>query len=176
MNRCGSVRRLRDGPSAAHNIAAMSCRAGSSTGTYSAICARSAPTIAQAVTPGSLGRSTRASLALRDQILQTGTGSRRSGVKTGASDSAWLRDVLEKAGGTFAPVVLVTNDRKDVQAFCGTNIQLPVMCNVAALNETLFRFVADPGHLTAHCQRPRPPADGGLRLHHRRHYRQAQCR
>lgn len=54
---------------------------------------------------------------LRDQILQTGPGRKKQGVKTGGSDSAWLRDVLVKAGGSFDDVALLSQDG-DVQVAC----------------------------------------------------------
>lgn len=48
---------------------------------------------------------------LRDQILGTGAGSVRDGVRTGAADSAWVRDALECADNDPHAVVFLTNDR-----------------------------------------------------------------
>ncbi|MCX4691798.1 hypothetical protein [Streptomyces sp. NBC_01408] len=78
---------------------------------------------------------------LRDQILQTGAGRRKDGVKTGASDSAWLRDVLAKAGGDFTRVVLLSKDR-DVAAACkALQVDPPYMLRLYDLNRYLLRFV-----------------------------------
>lgn len=78
---------------------------------------------------------------LRDQILQTGPGRRKDGVKTGGSDSAWLRDVLAKAGGDFARVVLLSKDR-DVASSCKElKVEPPRMLSLYELNKALFNFV-----------------------------------
>lgn len=88
--------------------------------------------------------------ALRDQILQLGPGSRVKDVKTGGSDSAWLRDVLTEVNGDFAKVLIVTENRKDVYAFCKEGgIKPPAMRPLVKLPEALFSFVADTGHLSA---------------------------
>ncbi|MFV8176750.1 hypothetical protein [Mycolicibacterium peregrinum] len=66
---------------------------------------------------------------LRDQILGTGPGNVLGGtkisdvrflggVRTGASDSSWVRDALCKAGGDPTRIVFVTNNDKDVRATC----------------------------------------------------------
>ncbi|MBB4982520.1 hypothetical protein [Streptomyces nymphaeiformis] len=85
---------------------------------------------------------------LRDQILQTGPGRRKDGVKTGASDSAWLRDVLRKAGGNFESVVLLSSDRDVVAACRELRVNPPRMLNIHDLNKTLFRFVSGPEGLS----------------------------
>ena len=54
-------------------------------------------------------------LALKDQILLIPPGRRKGDVKTGASDSAWLRAVLEEVDGDPARLLLVSQD-KDVKA------------------------------------------------------------
>jgi len=53
---------------------------------------------------------------LKDQILGTGPGSSRSGVKTGGVDSSWVRDALSAAGNDPAQVLFVTGNAKDVHA------------------------------------------------------------
>ncbi|WP_331736790.1 hypothetical protein OG426_55380 (plasmid) [Streptomyces canus] len=45
--------------------------------------------------------------ALKDQVLQRRPAKPRDGVKTGASDSAWLRQVLKTAGGDRDTFVIV---------------------------------------------------------------------
>lgn len=51
---------------------------------------------------------------IRDQILGTGPGETRSGVKTGAVDSSWIRDALAAAGNDPSKLLLVTDNAKDV--------------------------------------------------------------
>ncbi|WP_329064877.1 hypothetical protein [Streptomyces sp. NBC_01429] len=78
---------------------------------------------------------------LRDQILQTGPGRRKDGVKTGGSDSAWLRDILAKAGGDFTRIALLSKDR-DIREACKTlRVSPPYMLSLYNLNRYLFRFV-----------------------------------
>ncbi|MEV0091187.1 hypothetical protein [Streptomyces sp. NPDC050738] len=85
---------------------------------------------------------------LRDQIMQTGPGRRKQNVKTGASDSAWLRDVLTAAGGSFAGVLLLTQDRADIYAAChGLGVSPPTMLTVRDLAQSVLGFVTDPGHI-----------------------------
>ncbi|MGP9017707.1 hypothetical protein ACT1U9_04770 [Streptomyces sp. BR1] len=86
---------------------------------------------------------------LRDQIMQTGPGRRKQGIKTGASDSAWLREVLTAAGGSFAGILLLTQDRADIHAACqGLGIAPPTMLTVRDLAQSVLGFVADPGHIS----------------------------
>ncbi|MFE6184117.1 hypothetical protein ACFQ6U_06785 [Streptomyces sp. NPDC056465] len=81
---------------------------------------------------------------LKDQIMQTGPGRKKQGVKTGGSDSAWLRDVLAKAGGSFDDVVLLSQDG-DVQAACkALRVAPPRMMNWKDFNQALFRLVKSP--------------------------------
>lgn len=85
---------------------------------------------------------------LRDQILQTGPGRRKKDIKTGASDSAWLRDVLTAAGGSFADILLLTQDRADIYATCrALGTAAPMMLTMRDLPQAVLGFVADPGHL-----------------------------
>ncbi|MFE4831201.1 hypothetical protein [Streptomyces sp. NPDC056672] len=81
---------------------------------------------------------------LRDQIMQTGPGRKKQGVKTGGSDSAWLRDALVKAGGSFDDVALLSQDG-DVQVACkALRVTPPQMMNWKDLNQALFRLVKSP--------------------------------
>ncbi|MFJ7164144.1 hypothetical protein ACIQUV_01390 [Streptomyces globosus] len=73
------------------------------------------------------------------------TGEKESrGVKTGASDSAWIRDVLERA----APdeIVIVSGDRDVLAAFTAWNKSAPEMRRLEDLRPTLFDFTVDDGH------------------------------
>lgn len=57
--------------------------------------------------------------ALRDQIMQTGPASIKKEIKTGAADSAWLRDVAEENGGVLDDgLLLITGDRAAVSGIC----------------------------------------------------------
>lgn len=51
---------------------------------------------------------------LRDQILGTGPGSVKAGVRTGAADSAWVRDVLARANHELRSVVFLSRNEDDV--------------------------------------------------------------
>lgn len=82
---------------------------------------------------------------IRDQILQEGAGSKKSGVKTGAADSAFLQGVLDAAGGSFETVVVVTENRKDVERFCKSrDVSLPVMTGLNGLFDVLELVVPAP--------------------------------
>jgi hypothetical protein len=87
---------------------------------------------------------------LLDQVLQRGAGRRKSGVKTGASDSAWVRDIVARADGDPARLLVVTSDLKDVQAvFADLELEpAPAMCNLHELPTVVFHFVADLGYIT----------------------------
>ncbi len=88
--------------------------------------------------------------ALRDQILLTGPGSQKNGVKTGASDSAWLRDALAYVKGDPNALIILTNNRKDVEALCRSlDIVVPLMYSIATLPESLFTFVAASDAISA---------------------------
>lgn len=56
--------------------------------------------------------------AMRDQVLQRGSGSRKQQIKTGAVDSALLRTVHRRTHGKLETVVLVTGDRGAVDKMC----------------------------------------------------------
>lgn len=52
---------------------------------------------------------------LRDQILGTGAGTVRDGVRTGAADSAWVRDALEYADNDPHAIVFLSPNDKDIE-------------------------------------------------------------
>lgn len=91
-----------------------------------------------------------ASEGLLDQVLQRGAGRRKSEVKTGASDSAWVRDVVTRADGDPAKLLIVTNDRRDVQTvFVALGLDpAPAICSLHELPTAVFHFVADLGYIT----------------------------
>ncbi|MDQ0904184.1 hypothetical protein QFZ22_000169 [Streptomyces canus] len=76
--------------------------------------------------------------ALKDQILQRKPAKSRDGVKTGASDSAWLRQVLKTAGGDPHTFVIVGGDRDVYKAFEEWNLEKPSMVSLEDLQEALF--------------------------------------
>lgn len=53
---------------------------------------------------------------LKDQVLQRGPASRKGGVKTGGSDSAWLREVIDKADNATDRLLFLSSDNDIVQA------------------------------------------------------------
>lgn len=59
---------------------------------------------------------TAAIAGIRDQILRTGAGTVRQGVRTGAADSSWVRDALIAAGNDPSRIVFLTKNGKDVYA------------------------------------------------------------
>lgn len=62
-----------------------------------------------------LGLTGEAAVAgLRDQILGTGPGSVKAGVRTGAADSAWVRGALDRANGKPRSVVFLSCNEDDV--------------------------------------------------------------
>jgi len=99
---------------------------------------------------------------LLDQVLQRGAGRRKSDVKTGASDSAWVRDVITRADGNPTKLLIVTNDRKDVQAvFTALNLDpVPAICSLHELPTAVFHFVADLGYITTMLVRAVAPLAG----------------
>jgi hypothetical protein len=85
---------------------------------------------------------------LRDQILQRPPGRRKEGVKTGASDSAWLRDVLEQVDGDVARVLFASEDRDVGAALKAWGKADPLMRPLDELLATLFTVTIDTGAAT----------------------------
>lgn len=82
---------------------------------------------------------------LKDQILLTPSGRRKGDVKTGASDSAWLRAVLGEVGGDTQRLLLVSED-KDISAALGQWGQdCPQMRRRPEVKATMSEFVQDEG-------------------------------
>lgn len=90
---------------------------------------------------------------LRDQIQQSGPGTTKGEadkqVKTGAADSAWVRDALARAGGDPRAILIATANRGDVEATCeAIGVPAPVMCEMRNLPHLLSKFVPAPQYLT----------------------------
>lgn len=85
---------------------------------------------------------------LKDQILQRPPGRRKSEVKTGAADSAWLRDLRAQAGGDLSRVSLVSTDADIKRACQSWGVPAPLMRGWGQLLETLFTFTLDDADAT----------------------------
>ncbi|MEU8503028.1 hypothetical protein ACGFYF_38950 [Streptomyces lavendulae] len=87
--------------------------------------------------------------ALKDQILVR-TPAKRKGkdlIKTGASDSAWLRDVLALAEPE--QVLIVSSDGDVKQAFTAWDRPVPHIRSREKLRSSLFDIAVDDGHAQA---------------------------
>ncbi|WP_433412985.1 hypothetical protein ACQP1V_27530 [Microtetraspora malaysiensis] len=69
-------------------------------------------------------------------------------MKTGAADSAWLRDLQDKAQGDLSRVLLVSTDTDIKRACQEWRVPPPLMRNGAQLLETLFTFTLDDSDAT----------------------------
>ncbi|MDX3003490.1 hypothetical protein PWY87_17520 [Kribbella solani] len=56
--------------------------------------------------------------ALLDQVLLRGPGQRKSGVKTGAADSAWVRSIVAYSVGDTDGLIVVTGDTHALEQTC----------------------------------------------------------
>jgi hypothetical protein len=84
-------------------------------------------------------------LAVKDQILMVPPGRRKGEVKTGASDSAWLRTVLDKVDGDTGRLLIVSED-KDVEAAFGEwEKTCPLIRRRSQLKATMSEFTLDQG-------------------------------
>jgi hypothetical protein len=86
-----------------------------------------------------------AAAGLRDQVLQRGPASRKKGVKSGASDSAWLRDVIARAGATTEPLLFITEDDDIVWACTRWGYTTPVTRKLSQVRATVFEVELDTG-------------------------------
>ncbi|WP_204040454.1 hypothetical protein, partial [Acrocarpospora phusangensis] len=85
---------------------------------------------------------------LKDQVMQRAPGKRKKDVKTGASDSTWLRDVRRAAGGSLDDLLFLTED-KDISAACTAwGLDAPLTRTRQQLRPTLFNVTVDDGHAT----------------------------
>lgn len=85
---------------------------------------------------------------LRDQVLLKPPGRRKEGVKTGASDSAWLRDVLHRADGDASRLLFVSEDKDIPAALSAWGKGTPLMRPLRDLLATLFTVTVDTGAAT----------------------------
>lgn len=85
-----------------------------------------------------------AAAALKDQVLQHEPAKLKGDVKTGASDSAWLRDVLDRASSE--QIVIVSSDGDVKRAFTAWNKPVPLILRRDKLRPTLFDVTVDDGH------------------------------
>ncbi len=88
---------------------------------------------------------------LKDQVLvrdpakrKGATETDKKGVKTGASDSAWIRDILSLADPD--EVLIVSKDRDVPAAFTAWNKPVPELRALNELRPMLFDFTVDDGH------------------------------
>ncbi|MFD3580520.1 hypothetical protein ACFWVL_42420 [Streptomyces sp. NPDC058644] len=88
-----------------------------------------------------------ATAALRDQVLQRAPAKLKGDVKTGASDSAWLRDVLARVSPE--EIVIVSSDRDVKRAFEAWGKPVPMILRREELRPTLFDVTVDDGHAQA---------------------------
>ncbi|WP_328688003.1 hypothetical protein OHA74_53740 [Streptomyces phaeochromogenes] len=85
-----------------------------------------------------------AAAALKDQVLQRAPAKLKGDVKTGASDSAWLRDVLARVSPE--EIVIVSSDRDVKRAFEAWDKPVPMILSREKLRPTLFDVTVDDGH------------------------------
>ncbi|QYX78962.1 hypothetical protein [Streptomyces akebiae] len=76
--------------------------------------------------------------ALKDQILLRQPAKKKQDVKTGAADSAWLRQVLKEAGRNVDRFIVVGSDKDVEQAFKAWGLQKPHMVKLEHLDAALF--------------------------------------
>jgi hypothetical protein len=84
-------------------------------------------------------------LAVKDQILLIPPGRRKSEVKTGASDSAWLRSVLDKVDGDTGRLLIVSEDKDVEAAFEEWKKDCPPMRRRGQIKATMSEFTLDQG-------------------------------
>ncbi|GAA3909182.1 hypothetical protein GCM10023084_71780 [Streptomyces lacrimifluminis] len=88
-----------------------------------------------------------AAAALKDQVLLQAPAKAKGDVKTGASDSAWLRDVLTRVSPE--EIVIISSDgdvRRAFEAWCQP---VPLILSREKLRPTLFDVTVDDGHAQA---------------------------
>ncbi|BBJ37430.1 hypothetical protein SSPO_001480 [Streptomyces antimycoticus] len=85
-----------------------------------------------------------ATAGLKDQVLQQEPAKLKGDVKTGASDSAWLRDVLARVSPE--EIVVVSSDGDVKRAFRAWRKPVPLILKREKLRQTLFDVTVDDGH------------------------------
>ncbi|OBK67141.1 hypothetical protein A5653_17565 [Mycobacterium colombiense] len=87
---------------------------------------------------------------LRDQILGTGPGTVDHGVRTGASDSSWVRDLFDRASGDPRAIVFLSRNVKDVVAVAralghdDSDVQIWKRTGAVAEEKMLNKFFGAP--------------------------------
>jgi hypothetical protein len=76
--------------------------------------------------------------ALRDQVQIRPPAKKKSDIKTGAADSAWIRQILRAAKSNIDSVVIIGADADVYTAFKDWNLPKPHMVPLHALQKTLF--------------------------------------
>lgn len=84
-------------------------------------------------------------MGVKDQILLLPPARRKSEVKTGASDSAWLRDALDQVDGDPKRLLFVSEDKDLPAAFEEWGKADPLMRRRGELKATLSEFTFDEG-------------------------------
>ena len=79
-----------------------------------------------------------AAAALRDQVQLHPPAKKKSDVKTGAADSAWIRQVLRAAENNVDSFVIVGSDADVYRAFTSLGLSKPHMVPLHTLSESLF--------------------------------------
>ncbi|RSM80467.1 hypothetical protein DL991_10070 [Amycolatopsis sp. WAC 01375] len=86
---------------------------------------------------------------LKDQVLQLPPAKRKGPederVKTGASDSAWLREVLARVGNASEQLLFVTEDHDITDALTAWKHTTALLCTRRNLLPTLFTVKVDSG-------------------------------
>jgi hypothetical protein len=80
---------------------------------------------------------------IKDQILLHPPAKEKStpAVKTGASDSAWLRDVIARAEGDPSRLLFLSSDHDIETAFTAWNLGSPLLCSRDEIRDRLFDSV-----------------------------------
>jgi hypothetical protein len=92
--------------------------------------------------------------AIRDQITRRFPGRVRSGVRTGASDSAWLRSLRRYSGWRNETYLVVSEDSDIKKAYRGWKETPPaIFSNPVTLREHLFLFGLAPDEVVLVCLR-----------------------
>ncbi|WP_405895192.1 hypothetical protein OG612_45025 (plasmid) [Streptomyces sp. NBC_01527] len=85
--------------------------------------------------------------ALKDQVLVREPAKVKGVVKSGASDSAWLRDVVALASSE--EIMIVSSDGDVKKAFAAWRRQVPLIRKREQLRAALFDITVDDGHAQA---------------------------